>query len=159
MNTLLRHTRRNRGFTLIELLVVILIIAILIAVAAPSFLGQQDKARDSEAKQQLTVLYKAAKADSIDQSDTQGAFRTGTALVDALEEAEPQLADALADAPLGAGVGTPATNGEIAVCAASSAAELRLVARSDSGTTFLLVSNRSSFSPAVPGDCAGPADS
>lgn len=55
--------REKQGFTLIELRVVILIIGILIAVAAPSFIGQQDKAKDSVAKQQLTVAYKTTVAE------------------------------------------------------------------------------------------------
>ncbi len=42
--------RRNQGFTLIELLIVMIIIAILMAVAIPIFLGQKEKAVATNAK-------------------------------------------------------------------------------------------------------------
>lgn len=88
--TMFKRFREEEGFTLIELLVVILIIAILIAVAAPSFLGQQDKAKESGTKQNLTVAYKAAKAASIDNTP-QGSWGSDAALVASLEASEPQL--------------------------------------------------------------------
>ncbi len=40
----------EQGFTLVELLVVMLILALLAAIAIPSFFNQRDKAQDSEAK-------------------------------------------------------------------------------------------------------------
>lgn len=71
--------RRRRAFTLVELL--ILIVAILIAVALPSFLGQTSKAQDSVIEQKLALAYRAEKAASM--SSTGKAWNTTGARVEA----------------------------------------------------------------------------
>jgi type IV pilus assembly protein PilA len=54
----LNRKHHDRGFTLIELLVVIIIIGILGAIAIPNFLNQDVKAKQSEAKQNISIINK-----------------------------------------------------------------------------------------------------
>lgn len=65
MGHLKRAIRGERGFTLIELLVVMIVLALLAAIAVPAFLSQTDKARDAEAKQQLTTAQRAIETYSV----------------------------------------------------------------------------------------------
>jgi type IV pilus assembly protein PilA len=51
-----------QGFTLIELLVTIIIVGVLAAIAAPSFLGQIGKSRGTEAKSMLGSINRAQQA-------------------------------------------------------------------------------------------------
>ncbi len=52
----------NNGFTLIELLVVVVIVGLLSAIALPNLLKQVGKARETEAKQDLSSLIHAQQA-------------------------------------------------------------------------------------------------
>ncbi len=56
------RTMTRRGFTLIEMLVVLSVIGLLLSIAAPSYLGHVDRARDLALKQDLKTI-----RDSIDK--------------------------------------------------------------------------------------------
>jgi type IV pilus assembly protein PilA len=84
------HSLKSRrdaeeGFTLIELMVVVLIIAILIAIAIPTFLGARQRAQDSAAKSDLRNAAAAAKVFYTDAETYVGMNST------TLEAIEPSL--------------------------------------------------------------------
>ena len=58
----------NQGFTLIELLVVVVIVGIVAAVAMPNFLSQVGKARETEAKSNLSSIGQSQQAYFIEKS-------------------------------------------------------------------------------------------
>jgi type IV pilus assembly protein PilA len=60
------------GFTLIELMVVVLVIAILLAIAIPAYLGSENRARDRAAQSDLRTALTAARILTADQD---GFFR------------------------------------------------------------------------------------
>ena len=61
-----RMDRAEEGFTLIELMVVVLIIAILLAIAIPSFLGARGKAQDRAAQSNARNALTAEKTYYVD---------------------------------------------------------------------------------------------
>jgi prepilin-type N-terminal cleavage/methylation domain-containing protein len=56
---MMRRNIKGTGFTLIELLIAITIIAVLLAIAVPNFLGVRQRARDAKRKAELSELKKA----------------------------------------------------------------------------------------------------
>jgi len=80
----IRHDRED-GFTLIELMVVVLIIAILVAIAIPTFLGARERAQDKAAQSDLRNALTAAKTHYVEGE-------TYVATAAELEDIEPSLA-------------------------------------------------------------------
>ena len=76
LSKLRRRAEDEKGFTLIELLVVILIIAILAAVAIPTFLNQRGKAYDSNAQ---SMVKSAQVAEETYATSHDGSYATTTA--------------------------------------------------------------------------------
>jgi type IV pilus assembly protein PilA len=125
------------GFTLIELMVVVMIIAILMAIAIPTFLGAQTKAKDRAAQSDLRNALTAAKVISTDNAGL--FFSTGTTVINAaaMGLAEPSLL--FVDSPTAADT----THVEVGVVPASGA-DITLVRQTASGTKFFAISSTSS---------------
>ncbi len=83
-----RRQEGEEGFTLIELMVVVLIIAILLAIAIPTFLGARKRAQDRSAQSSLRNALTAAKTMYTDASSYAGADESATGL----KTVEPSVA-------------------------------------------------------------------
>ena len=61
---------REGGFTLIELLIVMIIIAILMAIAVPMYLGQRARAKDASVKEGVHTVLVGVQSYATDHEDT-----------------------------------------------------------------------------------------
>jgi type IV pilus assembly protein PilA len=86
LSKLRSRAQGDEGFTLIELLVVILIIGILAAIALPAFLGQRQKAQDTQAK---TIVRNAATAAETFFTDSESYTGMTLAKLQAIEPSIP----------------------------------------------------------------------
>jgi type IV pilus assembly protein PilA len=69
MKAIRHNLSRDEGFTLIELMVVVMIIAVLIAIAIPSFLGFRKSAQDRSAQSEVRNVLLAEKAFWLEDGD------------------------------------------------------------------------------------------
>lgn len=120
-----RLDKKEEGFTLIELMVVVLIIAILLAIAIPTFLGARSRAQNRSAQSNLR---NALTAEKTAYTDAQS-YSSDTA---ALGSIEPSLTWV-------AGSTAPATGSNVEVQTADSAATVCLGATSASGTSYWIM--------------------
>jgi len=84
-NRAVQGHRSEDGFTLVELMVVVLIIAVLLAIAIPTFLGSQGKSKDRATQSALRNTITSAKTVFVDTANYTNVTDT------ALRAAEPSL--------------------------------------------------------------------
>jgi type IV pilus assembly protein PilA len=118
------HRTDEEGFTLIELMVVVLIIAILLAIAIPTFLGARSKAQDRAAQSNLRNALTAEKTFYVDN-------QAYTGLASDLKAIEPSLTYQPA------AVTAASVVGDVSVTSATADGVI-LASRSASGKCFYL---------------------
>jgi type IV pilus assembly protein PilA len=133
-----RLNREDKGFTLIELMVVVLIIAILIAIAIPTFLGARRRAQDKQAQSNLRNALTAEKTFYVDNQT----YSVTTADIQAIESSLDYATD------------RAAVRGVVLEELATGDQAVVLRSWSSSGTTFCLMDVAADLSAAFHGETA-----
>ena len=134
----------EEGFTLIELMVVVLIIAILLAIAIPTFLGARSKAQDRAAQSNLRNALTAEKTYYVDNE----AYTDNTS--SNLTNIEPSLTYA--------GNAGPSVVNTVYVESAT-ASDVYIAAKSASGKCFWLHDSTSTGTTYSTDNCGGTTSS
>jgi type IV pilus assembly protein PilA len=127
-----RLDKKEEGFTLIELMVVVLIIAILLAIAIPTFLGARSRAQNRSAQSNLR---NALTAEKTAYTDAQS-YSSDTV---ALQSIEPSLTFVAATPATGANqveVVTADTNATVCLSAVSASGKQYWIGDNGSGTYY-----------------------
>jgi type IV pilus assembly protein PilA len=130
------------GFTLIELMVVLLIMAILLAIAIPTFLGVKTGAQDRAVQSNLTNGLTSAKAAYANG----GTYAASAAEVIALNSAEPNITFAAAAATSG--------SNNLSVATSTDGQELLLIGYSQSGVCWAAEDNEGDTTGNISGTSA-----
>jgi type IV pilus assembly protein PilA len=131
------YLRSSRAFTLIELLVVIVIIAILMAIAIPAYLAQQQKAQDAKTKQYLNYAFRDIRSAT---PETNAQYPLAASMVSVVQASEPQLTTAVGNCLTTVLSASPDA---VIIDSSSSANSLNLCARSQSGNIWKLSASAS----------------
>ena len=129
-----RHDNGEGGFTLIELMVVVMIIAILVGIAIPAFLGARKRAQDTASKSDLRNGLSTAQTIFTDNQ----AYKDTAAMVAELNSEEPSLTfqDNATASGTSKQLSVKVTTSTIS--GASTNDEIILASKSGSGTCFFL---------------------
>jgi type IV pilus assembly protein PilA len=132
------ETGEDAGFTLIELMVVLLIMAILLAIAIPTFLGVSSSANDRAAQSNLNTALTNAKSYYQNNSQAYATDTTSLAtMLTALGSQEPSISWTS---------GASTTSGTVSVAVATDGNGITLAAPSKDGVCWYLTSNEAADS-------------
>lgn len=82
MFKLINKLKNRKGFTLIELIVVLAVLAIIMAIAVPRFLGVQEKAKKDADAQTIKMIGKAAELYYVQHDESITGISSADDLVD-----------------------------------------------------------------------------
>jgi prepilin-type N-terminal cleavage/methylation domain-containing protein len=155
MGRLLRRLHHDeQGFTLIELMVVVMILAILIVMGLPTYIGVKTRFQDRAAQTDLRNTVLAARIMYTDSATFSSANETGSGLVQIVPNM-CYVAGATASQTTGATCASGIGNSSISVAPAGSGTQFSAARMSSSNTCFVILDapNGTRYGKTVPGNC------